>query len=165
MDNKHIEQSVNEVIEDLKHKVDDICEASESDNLQLQDRLYEVKSKAVDILRLAAAKIYDALDNLVDEQDLYQGLELTKVKSKQLYETTMAKIQQIKNSESVNKKVEKIKKGSKKIVSNAKRSVNELLESEQFKHNVNNAKAVTVEVAEQVLDTLKEWLLPESEDK
>lgn len=161
MDQKNIEFEVNEVIEDLKKKVDDITSTYEAQDQDIKDKLFEVKDNAVKTLNLVVDKLYKAIDNMIDEEELKKGLDTATLRSKQLYENTIKTIQDLRNSKIVNDTIA----ATEKVVRESKKNIEEFVSSEEFKNEIDKAKTTTVDVAEKALDTLKGWLLPEGDNQ
>ena len=161
MNNNDIERYTQEVIEDLKKKIEDITVNASSQDEQIIDRLNEVKDKAVKILNNAIKAIDNGIKSIADSEELEKGLSTAKERSLQLYEETIKKLNEIKDSEALKKGFEEIKQSSIQV----KENIDEFMNSEEVKQTIEKAKTGTIDVAEKALDTLKSWLSPEGEDK
>lgn len=173
MEEKQVKESVDEVVQDLKNKVEEISVAGKDTN---NAKIEELKNKAISTLNLAIDRISNAAEEMINSEEVAKGVEFVKVKSKDLYEATLKKIEEIKNSKEVNDAVnnvgEYVKDASKKIteavndseiIQNAKQTVTEFVNSKEVKEAVDKAKHGTVDLAEKALETLKGWL--DTEDK
>ncbi|MDO4197750.1 MAG: hypothetical protein Q4D13_02015 [Erysipelotrichaceae bacterium] len=180
--NNDIENSVRLVVEDLKKKIDDMEEAANSAN---SNQAVEIKDKAVEVLKRVSGKFVDTARDVRNSKEFNDGMEFVLNKSKELYETTMKKIEEVSEkaevketfsniTESIDNAVNEIKntpvveeagKNISSLFEEVKKNVEEIQNSEEVKQKIDNAKKVTVEVAEKGLDILKEWLSPEGENK
>lgn len=171
MDNNEVKNSVNEVVEDLKAKVNDIDEACKDiDN----EKIKEIKNKSIATLNLAIERITTAANEMINSEEVQKGVEFVKAKSKELYDNALKKIEEVKNNEELNNAFEKaedyVVNAAKtvgetvektEVYQNAKQQVNEFINKPEVKDAINSAKKETVNIAEKALDTLKEWLDPE----
>ena len=80
-------------------------------------------------------------------------------------QTTIRKIEEIKQSKALNEGLDNFKKNTNVFIENSKNEIDKFVNSKEVKEGIDNAKKATVDVAEQARETLKAWLLPESEDK
>lgn len=170
MDNNEVKNQVEEVVEDLKTKVNDLDVACKDvDNQTVK----EIHNKTIATLNLAIERITTAANEMINSEEVQKGVEFVKVKSKDLYENALKKIEEIKDNEELNKAFEKaedlVANAAKtvgetvektEVFQNAKQQVDNFMNKKEVKDAINNAKKGTVNIAEKALDTLKEWLDP-----
>lgn len=155
-----IERSTDEVIADLRRKIDDITDAARSQDHRIKDRLNETRDEALWILCSAIAAIERHARDQQNEDELVKGLILAKLRSDELYEDTLRKIREIKDpqtAEDSNGKERKLTENS--------NSNDGPKETVIVKKAVRKAKTGTDDMTEKALDTLKDWLLPEGEEQ
>lgn len=147
------ENNVNEVIEDLKKKIEDISSLGKDAADDKLAKVNDVKQKAITVLTQVSNKISDSVNSAADLEDLENGIEVVKIRSKKLYDDAVKKIDKLINEEVVNEVKENIK--------DVKNDIDEFFEKEEVKNALNDAKDVTVEIADKAINCLKEWLKPE----
>lgn len=167
-----IEKDVNEVVEDLKKKIDDINHAAENSDDDVKLKVNEIKDKAIDVLTMASNKVIDITKNVTDSQEVQNGINVVKARSKQLYENALKKIAEIKESKTykdtsdyVNKTVDQVKNETNAFITSAKDSIDEFFEKQEVKDTIDKAKIKTIDIAGKALEVLKQWLKPEEEKK
>ena len=159
-----IEKSVKEVIEDLNKKIEDLTNVGDCTDAETLAKVNEVKEKAISVLNLASKKVVDTAKDIADSEEVEKGIEIVKVKSKDLYDKAMIRINEIIGKENVNnikEDINDVADGVKDIAQNVKSDINDFFEKEEVKNAINNAKDTTVDIAEKALDTLRAWLKPE----
>ncbi|MBQ0035635.1 MAG: hypothetical protein KBT35_01820 [Firmicutes bacterium] len=170
MDNTEVKNQVEEVVEDLKAKVNDLDEACKDvDNQTVKD----IQNKTIATLNLAIERITTAANEMINSEEVQKGVEFVKAKSKDLYDNALKKIEEIKGNEELNKAFEKaedyVANAAKtvgetvektEVYQNAKQQVDNFMNKKEVKDAINNAKKETVNIAEKALDTLKDWLDP-----
>lgn len=159
-----IEKKVNEIIEDLNKKIEDLTNVGDCSDAATLAKVNEVKEKAIAVLNLASKKVVDTAKDFADSDEVEKGIEIVKVKSKELYDKAMFKINDIigeNNANDIKDNLGDVADDVKEIAVNVKNDIDEFFEKEEVKNAINNAKDVTVDVAEKALDTLRAWLKPE----
>lgn len=159
-----IEKKVNDVIEDLNKKIEDLTNAGDCSDEETLARVNEVKQKAISVLNLASKKVVETARDITNSQEVEEGIEVVKIKSKELYDKTMIKINEIvgvKNVQDLKEDISDVAEDVKDIAVNVKNDIDEFFEKEEIKNAIKDVKDVTVDVAEKALDTLKAWLKPE----
>lgn len=159
-----IEKSVKEVIEDLNKKIEDLTNVGDCTDEETLAKVNEVKQKAITVLNLAINKVTETAKDITDSEEVEKGIEVVKVKSKELYDKAMTKINEVIGEENVNdikNNIDDVADDVKEIAINVKNDIDDFFEKEEVKNAINNAKDVTVDVAEKALDTLRAWLKPE----
>lgn len=159
-----IEKKVNDIIEDLNSKIEDLTNVGDCSDEATLAKVNEVKQKAITVLNLASKKITDTAKDFADSQEVEKGIEIVKFKSKELYDKAMLKINNIigeDNTKEIKDNICDVADDVKDIATNVKSDIDDFFEKEEVKNAINNAKDVTVDVAEKALDTLRAWLKPE----
>lgn len=159
-----IEKSVKEVIEDLNKKIEDLTNVGDGTDAETLAKVNEVKEKAISVLNLASKKVVDTAKDIADSEEVEKGIEIVKVKSKDLYDKAMIRINEIigkENVDNIKEDINDVADGVKDIAQNVKSDINDFFEKEEVKNAINNAKDTTVDIAEKALDTLRAWLKPE----
>lgn len=159
MDKLQIEEKVNELIEDLKQKIEDISRVCQSDNLQIEEKLLSIRNKAINVLFAVCDRLYDALSSEYDEEDLLNSVEIVKNRSNSLYEEVLNKVNELKGDEPVEQEPE-IKIVEEVVIednisNNEEEVIEEVIEDDPIKEKM----------SEKALDTLKGWLLPEGDER
>lgn len=148
-------KNVDEILEDLKNKIDELTKAGEGASGEALARINEVKAKSINVLNQVSNKVIETANNVNDIDELDNVVEMVSNKSKRLYENALTKINELINPETVD--------DAKKLVKDVKKDINDFFEREEVKNTIESAKEATVEIADKALDTLKEWLKPEDE--
>lgn len=147
---KKIETSVDELVEDLKVKIDTITKAGQGFDGQEKQAASQIVDKAVAILTNASNKIVETAKKFPESPEVLKGVEIVKAKSKELYENALIKLEDIKKSNIVEETAENIKKTVEEIQNNE--TVQNVVETisqtaETVKQNVSEA----VNVASQTI--------------
>ena len=161
MDEKYIEESVRDVIEDLKVKIETLSQNCEDSDESVSEKLDVIKEKAVKVFNDAAVKLNAAVKQVSDEKELEQAIATVKEKSKEFYDNAMERISEVKKQ--AVKKIDSAEKTD--LVEDVKKGVSDFMNREDVRETVDKAKAGAVDIAERTLDILKGWLLPDGEDK
>lgn len=148
-----IKNNIDEVVTDLKNKIDELNNIGSDADIKDLARINEIKQKAIAVLFQVSNKIIDASKNIADEVELEKCIEIVKVRSKELYDNALVKIDEIINSP----KIEEIKEE----INNAADDINAFFENEEIKNAANNVKETTLDITEKAVKTLKDWLKPE----
>lgn len=148
-----IDNKVIEIVNDLNKKIDEISLLGENADGDKLAKINDIKHKAIGVLTQASNKINDTVNSAANSEELENGIEVVKLRSKQLYEDAVNKIEKLMHEE----KVEEVKE----FVEEAKSDIDEFFDKEEIKNAINSAKDVTVEVGEKAVKCLKEWLKPE----
>jgi len=155
MDN-NIKVLISELIDDLKIKIENISKIAQSDDIQIQNQLLNIRNKAINVLFTVSDKLYDACNEYDDIDDLYKSVDIVKDRANKLYEEVISRVEELKNTKD-NDNHEFIED---------KEEINDVQDIEEtvleFKEPINQ---INEEVNEKALDTLKGWLLPKGDDK
>lgn len=161
MDEKYIEESVRDVIEDLKVKIETLSQNCEDSDESVSEKLDVIKEKAVKVFNDAAVKLNAAVKQVSDEKELEQAIATVREKSKEFYDNAMERISEVKKQ--AVKKIDSAEKTD--LVEDVKKGVSDFMNREDVRETVDKAKVGAVDIAERTLDILKGWLLPDGEDK
>ena len=161
MDEKYIEESVRDVIEDLKVKIETLSQNCEDSDESVSEKLDVIKEKAVKVFNDAAVKLNAAVKQVSDEKDLEQAIATVREKSKEFYDNAMERISEVKKQ--AVKKIDSAEKTD--LVEDVKKGVSDFMNREDVRETVDKAKAGAVDIAERTMYILKGWLLPDGEDK
>ena len=161
MDEKYIEESVRDVIEDLNVKIETLSHNCEDSDESVSEKLDVIKEKAVKVFNDAAVKLNAAVKQVSDEKELEQAIATVREKSKEFYDNAMERISEVKKQ--AVKKIDSAEKTD--LVEDVKKGVSDFMNREDVRETVDKAKAGAVDIAERTLDILKGWLLPDGEDK
>ena len=116
-----------------------------------------VRDKAVKVFCEAAQKASQMAEEVKDDEEFNKAIAKMKVKSKELYENALEKINELKSTAA--------SVDLKDTAESVKNNIDEFMNREEVKKTVDNAKLATVEIAEKALETLKGWLMPDGEEK
>ena len=152
-----IEKSVNEIVEDLKKKIDDISKAGNGADEESLRRINDIKQKAISVLNQASNKVMETAKNLSDSEEVQKGIEIVKVKSKELYDNALSRINELSSSNIF----EEVKQDVEEVIEEVKKDVGEIIEKEEVKEVVDTVKEKASELSEKAYSTLKDWLKPE----
>ena len=90
MQNKDIIQTIDDTINDLHNKINEINNISDNGST----KIVAVKSVTIDVLNNVLAKLESTDRQNIDVQEMEKGLQTVTDKSKQLYENALFKIKQ-----------------------------------------------------------------------
>lgn len=148
-----IERSINDIVEDLRTKIDELSNAGIQASGETLTKVNDIKRKAIDVLNQASLKVKEVANSTADSQDIEKSIEIVKEKSKLLYDNALEKI-----SELINPKVTiQVNETAKNI----KKEINDFFEKEESKFEQEEAKIVDVNIEEKAIETLKGWLKTE----
>lgn len=105
-DVKDAEQLVNETVEKMKAKIDEI--SNEAKKIEGDDAIKaeEIKEKAISVLNEASEKLQKTWDTITDPDELKKTVDFIGEKSKEIYETSIKSIQAFIKSEEVKKAID-----------------------------------------------------------
>lgn len=164
MKDNSIEVLINELIDDLKLKIENISRIAQSDDLNIQNRLLEIRNKVINVLFAASDKLNDACGNYDDIEDLYKSIEIVKNKSNSLYDEAVKRILDLKGDEKAPVKEEEIKISEEVVIEKPSMQENNEVYEEKIEDHVEQIDTVDEKVSEIALDTLKGWLLPKGDE-
>ena len=92
MEDRNIENSVSELIEDLRNKVEDLTNAPTSDNVEVAQKIENIKAKTIKAFNDASAKLSHMIETATDPDEAGRIIDSVSDRSKQLYEKACDKI-------------------------------------------------------------------------
>ena len=182
MNNTDLEKSVKLVIEDLKKKIDDMEEAAANAD---STKAVEIKDKAVEVLTRVSNKFVQTANEVRNSKEFNDGVTFVLTRSKDLYDSTMKKIEEVSKNPEVTETIRKAnevventiyeiknstviedaKKDLGTLFDNVKKNVDDFTSREDVKAKVDETKKATIEIAEKGLAIIKDWLSPKGEDE
>ena len=156
-----LEKNVSEVIEDLKKKISNLANTNVEADEQAMQKINEIKQKAITVLSQASNKIVETANSISDSEEIQKGIDIVTVKSKELYENAINKINELSSSDTVKQVKEEIETDVKQTIDEVKNSVEDFFEKDEVKDVIETVKEKTDDITEKALGTLKEWLKPE----
>lgn len=142
MENNNV--SIDSLIADLDSKINELNEATKSTS---DTKTISIKDKAVSVLKGVKEKIISLSGEEIDPEELSEAVDVVVKRSKSLFDETIEKIREM-NGTSFEEIVEPVKEVTKEVMSTV----------EKAKKDQSNYTKKSVEI-------LKEWLLPEEEEK
>ena len=88
----NVDELVEDTINDLKDKIDGLEEISSDFEGNAGYKIDEIKNKSIAVLQKAIKKINEINDEMIDSDEVEKAVRVVEKKSKQLYETSLAKI-------------------------------------------------------------------------
>ena len=149
---KKVETSVDELVEDLKAKIDEITKIGQAFDGQEKQRANEIVEKAVAILTNASNKVVETAKKFPESPEVLKGVEIVKAKSKDLYDNALAKLEEIKKSDLVENATESIKNTVEQIQNN--QTVQNVVET--ISQGAETVKQNVVEAVNTATETVKE---------
>lgn len=144
-----INNEVLQVVEDLKLKIDKLNKAQDGVGGETLIKIKEVADKAIAILSEASNKILEIAEEGAEPEEIMQGLDVIKNKSKVLFENGMDRISEIKKASSVDKTNDTNKQIDDYFVEAQKEPQRKFVSENQ------------TELDKVVVNILREWLKPE----
>ena len=182
MNNTDLEKSVKLVVEDLKKKIDDMEEAAANAD---STKAVEIKDKALEVLTRVSNKFVQTANEVRNSKEFNDGVTFVLTRSKDLYDSTMKKIEEVskkpevaetikKANEAIGNTINEIKNST--VIEDAKKDLGTLFDSvkknvddftsrEDVRAKVDETKKATIEIAEKGLAIIKDWLSPKGEDE
>ena len=171
MEERQIEESVREVIEDLKNKIDALTQTPEAADDETARKIEAIRNKAIKAFNDASARLSALGETILNEEEATKAVETVRVRSKELYDNALSRIDALLSkkdeSETAEQKnpVEEARQGLDELIGNVSEEISDFMNREDVKRAVDKTKEGVVDVAEKALEILKEWLAPEREDK
>lgn len=145
-----INNEVMAVVQDLKEKIEKFNEAEAGASNLALEKIQEVTRKATSVLNDASNKILEVANEVTDPEEIKNGLDIIKNKSRVLFENTLAKIDEIKKEFPIKNVIEDKKDEIDQYFSSAKK--------ETIKKYINEDQSDLDKV---VINVLVDWLKPE----
>ena len=176
MEERQIEESVREVVEELKEKIDALTQMPDAADDETARKIEAIRNKVIKAFNDASAKLSALSQSVLSEEETAKAVETVRVRSRELYENALSRIDvllSVKNeSESIEEKkpeeknpVEEARQSLDKLIGNVSEEISNFMNREDVKSAVDKTKEGVIDVAEKALEILKEWLAPERDDK
>ena len=162
MEREKLDNLVEEVIGDLKSKIETISAAAETPDIMIRVQLQEARDKAVAVLEKAVNAIGNACQGEYDPKQIVEGLKVAIDRSQDLFDQTMRQINEIKGLNADDPE----KTDPFPILPNEEEeTVQETPFAEEEPSQENEAEESTDEVSAMAREVLESWIAPEGEDK
>jgi len=150
----NLNDEINEIIDDLNLKIENLNKAGKGANAEALDKIKTIRNKAIKVLNNASDKISEIARDVSDADEVQKGINIVKVKSKELYENAIKKINALsENSELLDSETEE-------IINEVKNNISSFFQREDVKNSIDSVKKATDDVADKAVNTLKDWLKP-----
>lgn len=150
------EQLVNETVEKMKAKIDEISNEANKIDGENSVKAEEIKEKAVSVLNEASEKLQKTWNTITDKEELNKTVDFVTEKTKEIYEASIKGIDAFIKSEEVKKAVDGaqdfIKDAGEKIGDFAKDTYDKAMENPDIKGVVDGVVKAANEVKEDVDD-------------
>ena len=163
---KNVENTVRAVIDDLKHKIEEISVAADQCDPSVKEEAFRVRDKAVNALNGVITKVGKSISKQNDPEEVYKSLTTVIEKSKTLYNNAINKIGKL-GSQNVKKNrpsTDDIESGMESIFDHAE-GFTGYTEGAERKSSLNNMGFVSDSMDRQAVEILKSWLSPGGEKK
>ena len=152
-----LDKKMQDIIDDLNKKISDLSKTGKGADVETQNKINNIKKKVITVLTQASNKIIETARDFADEEEIEKGIEIVKVKSKELYDNALFKIDELMASN----KAKELNEEADELVEGVKNNVEELINKEEVNNIVDDAKRISNDMAEKAKETLKGWLKPE----
>lgn len=122
---EEMEKTINETVEQMKAKIDELSREASKVEGEYHDRAKELSDKAIDVLKQASDKLEEAWATVTDPEEIKKAVDFVSVKSKEVYETSMKKINEFINSDDVKKAADSTEKFLKDATEKASQAIKE----------------------------------------
>lgn len=103
MKNEEMEKTINETVEQMKAKIDEISNEANKVEGENSEKAREISDKAADVLKQASDKLEEIWANITDPDEIKKAVDFVTTKSKEVYDTSMGKIKGFVESDGVKK--------------------------------------------------------------
>ena len=100
---KNVENTVRAVIDDLKHKIEEINMEAESCDASVKEEVFRVRDKAINALNGVITKVGKSISKQNDPEEVYKSLTTVIEKSKTLYKNAISKIRKLNSNAAGNR--------------------------------------------------------------
>ena len=163
---KNVENTVRAVIDDLKHKIEEISVAADQCDASVKQEAFQVRDKAVNALNGVITKVGKSISKQNDPEEVYKSLTTVIQKSKTLYNNAINKIGKLgsQNAEKKRPLTDDIESGMESIFDHAD-GLTGYAEGTERKSSLNNTGFVSDSMDRQAVEILRSWLSPGGEKK
>ena len=163
------DKNVDEVITDLKQKIDNLLNAGNSEvNAETFVKISDIRKRAINVLKQALEKIVLINDEFADPNEISEGINVVKERSKELYETALARIQELEKIGAVEDMKEDIEDAAEdffedttELVDNARKEIDDFFTNENVEKVIDKVVEEKSAVVSKTVSVLKDWLKPE----
>ena len=163
------DKNVDEVITDLKQKIDNLLNAGNSEvNAETFVKISDIRKRAINVLKQALEKIVLINDEFADPNEISEGINVVKERSKELYETALARIQELEKigavedmKEDIDDAAEDFFEDTTELVDNARKEIDDFFANENVEKVIDKVVEEKSAVVSKTVSVLKDWLKPE----
>lgn len=163
------EKNVDEVTADLKQKIDNLLNAGNSEvNAETFVKISDIRKRAINVLKQALEKIVLINDESADTNEISEGINVVKERSKELYETALARIQELEKigaveymKEDIEDAAEDFFEDTTELVDNARKEIDDFFANENVEKVIDKVVEEKSAVVSKTVSVLKDWLKPE----
>ena len=163
------EKNVDEVTADLKQKIDNLLNAGNSEvNAETFVKISDIRKRAINVLKQALEKIVLINDEFADPNEISEGINVVKERSKELYETALARIQELEKTgavedmkEDIDDAAEDFFEDTTELVDNARKEIDDFFANENVEKVIDKVVEEKSAVVSKTVSVLKDWLKPE----
>lgn len=145
-----ISNKIDEALVDLQSKLDSLLKYAEDADSQYIVEIHDVKQKAANVLIQVTNRVKQTSEETKDEDEIQNVLDIVKLRSKELYENAIKKIDKIQSNKDGTENNE-----DENVVSFNTKSDDVKAE------NKNDVKFASQDITSAALYTLRSWLKPE----
>lgn len=151
--------SVLEVVEDLKKKIDELkATGSEVEGESLK-KIDDIKQKAINVLSQASNKIIDSTNDITNPEEIEKSLEIIKVKSKELFDNAMNRINSIIGFDEIKQIKADVEKTEGVVKEEVKVETDEVSEAKEDNKTIDvQVENKLDELSYEAINILKDWL-------
>ena len=128
-ENKRIEEQIDETVEEMKKKIEEISKNADKVEGSLSGKAQEVKEKSVDVLNKAIEKVKGMYNSAASSEELTKTLNFVKGKARDLSESASKAFESLKESEPAKKTVEGAKEAAGKVADKVTAVYNDAVDS------------------------------------
>lgn len=162
--NKNVENTVRAVIDDLKHKIEEISVAADQCDVSVRQEAFQVRDKAVNALNGVITKVGKSISKQNDPEEVYKSLTTVIEKSKTLYSNAIGKIGKLNSQNKKKSFTDDIESGMESIFDHAE-GFDAFAEATDKKSSFNKTGFAPDPMDSKAVEILKSWLSPRGEKK
>lgn len=161
---KNVENTVRAVIDDLKHKIEEINMEAEKCDASVKEEVFRVRDKAVNALNGVITKVGKSISKQNDPEEVYKSLTTVIEKSKTLYHNAINKIRKLNGAAGKKGRfADDIESGMESFFDRAEGRSG--FEEETGKNTVFDLPESAGSMDRQAIEILRSWLSPHGEKK
>ena len=162
---KNIENTVRAVIDDLKHKIEEINLEADQCDPSVKEEVFRVRGKAINALNGVITKVGKSISKQNDPEEVYKSLTTVIEKSKTLYNNAITKIRKL-NTQKAKKTVpftDDIESGMESFFDHAEG--NNGFTENTARNTAFDLPGLSGPMDKQAVEILRSWLSPHGEKK